>query len=483
MKKIFKKYEETHQIKPFDETFKNIELINDQDYIKESKKENRRKGYKVGLGVLAASLAVIMLIPVCTILVMGFSMKDHMSYNKKQLSFQEKQEYQTVKIEKLNDVKYPEIKREYINIKKRHVEDVNNFTHQIYLQSDKQSFAPLNLYSHLHILSGIASESKQDLFNQVLGSNEAMRYQGYIDSYRNNYYYNAETQEESYQYNGLFFDEDALIDEGVKNHLTEEYVEIYSLDFNNQDHLNQMASWVNAHNEATSYEAKDFNVNQDTFMYLFSSYNFDNKWRAPYDSKDNFFHPFLNLDGSEKNQEFINHKYLGDIYDYGTYISVYDYYNFGNTIQYITPKNRKNNIFELIGERNFLIEGDKNKSEYSAIDLSVPKFELTNQVNIKALLSNTPLSSIYDSESRVFNESFRLANPSKNIYLESTEQHNKVKFNEEGTKVSSLTFSMGASSAMPNPDGGYQVILDSSFIFVIRDNQNIPLFLGQVTKL
>ena len=65
----------------------------------------------------------------------------------------------------------------------------------------------------------------------------------------------------------------------------------------------------------------------------------------------------------------------------------------------------------------------------------------------------------------------------ENSYLQFTKQQNKIEFNEDGTKIKTLVSSM-AAGGMAEPSQGYQITLDHEFYFIIKDINDIPIFMG-----
>jgi serine protease inhibitor len=68
------------------------------------------------------------------------------------------------------------------------------------------------------------------------------------------------------------------------------------------------------------------------------------------------------------------------------------------------------------------------------------------------------------------------------IFISECKQKNKVSFNEDGTTIKSVTWTgFGAGSAGPMPDG-IEVQLNQPFIYVIYDENDLPLYVGNVVN-
>ena len=65
------------------------------------------------------------------------------------------------------------------------------------------------------------------------------------------------------------------------------------------------------------------------------------------------------------------------------------------------------------------------------------------------------------------------------LYISNATHSARVQIDEEGVKAASLTTIVYAG-AMPPPDETVEFVLDRPFIFVLRNDMGIPLFIGIV---
>ena len=98
------------------------------------------------------------------------------------------------------------------------------------------------------------------------------------------------------------------------------------------------------------------------------------------------------------------------------------------------------------------------------------------------LILNLILDKLFNANS--LNRAFEYVDEN-GFSLEYIKQKNKVEFNEKGTVVKSFTISMGAKNTSMSPLDTYtlEVKLNSPFIYVIRDVNNLPLYIGNVSNL
>ena len=67
-------------------------------------------------------------------------------------------------------------------------------------------------------------------------------------------------------------------------------------------------------------------------------------------------------------------------------------------------------------------------------------------------------------------------------YVKCTKQKTSVSFDEDGTVVKSITFSLGNGMDSYHPSNGYEVVLNQPFVYTIKDRDGLPLVLGAVNN-
>ena len=110
--------------------------------------------------------------------------------------------------------------------------------------------------------------------------------------------------------------------------------------------------------------------------------------------------------------------------------------------------------------------------------------EALNEANIdfKDILKSIGLDELFNANS--LNRAFEYVDEN-GFSLEYIKQKNNVEFSELGTVIKSFTISMGskATSFAPLDTFTLEVKLNSPFIYVIRDVNGLPLYIGNVSNL
>ena len=459
-----------------------INLSFDMSKLEVSEKRviNPRRIIKYTSLALASSLLIAFMVPIISMLDVDTT------YNevKRRYSLNEIEILNNTSFKKMNEIKYPSSKREIYGVSEEYKNALNNFTYNVYNELDKDniSFSPLGLYSNLNIIS-LASDNEEVLsqFDDVLGLNKESRKENFKNMYRSNFFANEDGTLQ--MYNAVFQSNKWKYNEEFINDLSEYYTESYVLDFDDNSDVNKMLEWIDSTlNENNYFSKKDLEINELTALYFFTSIYFNNEWNKRYLSKDNYRDDFYNLDGSKVNKEYMNHVVKTPVYIYDDYISVYDSYKNNLSIQYIIPKEIDSNIFDLVNNVNFLKEDESTLNESYFIDLSVPKFDFESFINFNEIIKSIGLDKLFNDNS--LNRAFEYVDEN-GFSLEYIKQNNKVEFNEKGTVVKSFTISMGAKGTSMSPLDTYtlEVKLNSPFIYVIRDVNNLPLYIGNVSNL
>ncbi len=427
----------------------------------------------------SATVASLVLVVSAVVLSTMLTSKESVRITRKQYSKAEIAVIESNTFKRLNEFAYPPLDgSRYEMMNEREVEHFNTFTNTIYQALDdtpNSAFVPVNLYPLLSVLSMGSSSLELDskfaeLFSDV-GENE--RTSLYKRIFKNNFYHN--NYGSSFIHNGAFVDFELGFSNVYLEKLTNNYFEAFSLDYKNEDDIQKMMKWIDdSMQEENFIKRHDLNITNESILYLFSSFLFSNQWSNKYYEKDNIIAPFYLASGSQTQTTYMSHKYYGKYYNYENYVSVYDYYTNENSVQYIVPKDHSDNIYDLLGDTNFLIETGEEHPEMT-IDLTAPIFTNTNTLDFKNALTNLGLGAMFDSMQNNFTNVFDTAPVSS--FIEKIIQKNEASFTVDGTTIKSLAFA-GADSAGPGPNDTLEVDLNQPFIYVIRDINNIPLFIG-----
>ena len=462
-------------------------------------------GKKVAI-ILSCSFAglLVILIGVPLAVLIGASLRTDSSVKEytKKYSMNEVKIAESNTFKSLNNVLYPDKKApERSTITSAEKEAYDNFASKTYhalvdtSKQDNMSYNAIGLYSNLNDLEYAATAvNTKELLNDLLGLDEAGRIN----------FYNKMMLANSYAYdnnsiqvkNSAFFSNKFDYNPDYVGYLSQLYCEAYELDF--MKAADKMVEWVNeAVNEKGFIDKNFLDLNEETCLYLFSTLYFKNAWSHKYlkanNLKDDFY---LSADNTIK-ADYMRHSYFAEkYYDYGSYVSFKDYYAYGYaSITYLVPKSTDDSIYDLTKNVNIFSEDEEKavrgkESEFNpgyyndiAINLQTPKFSLKAEVGFNKALESLGFTDMFDRNINTFGDAFTDESTlGYNMYLQKIKQKNEVAFNEDGTVVKSVSMGAmgGAMSADPMEHDTLDVKLNQPFIYIIRDINDTPIFVGHV---
>ena len=379
---------------------------------------------------------------------------------------------------KLNNVKYPSNKQNYI-YKDEYLSSFNNFTYLFFKKLNFSDFCPITLYNVLiNVFMGISDEGLSKTLNNILGLNETERILFYSQIIQNNYFKDSDS--EIKMSNGGFYNSDiAKENKSYVDKLTETYTECYKLSYKKD--FNYILDWVDKSVNEKNFLKKDiFKDLGNTSLLLFSTLYYRQKWEYKFLDSKMYKGPFYINNEKSKEVMFLNHEYYARyIYDYEEYYSFNDFYSNEYKINYLVPKSKNNNILEIIKDKNFLYENETYKEDYINIDLSVPKFKSNINLDIVPILKDLGLEKLFDKNYSTFDNPF-IIEKDLNYYLNQVYQKNSIELNEDGTTIKSVSFVLSGVYANSAQEKSIEIKLDKPFIYIIKDKNNLPIFIGYI---
>lgn len=395
---------------------------------------------------------------------------------------------------KLNDVAYPDGSEPLVSkISEVEKEAYNNFSNLTYhslvdtSKKDNMSYSVAGLYSIMNEMTNATSRVElKEKFNTLLGLNESSRVTFYNKVMKANSF--ASDESTIQLKNSAFFNNEFNYNQEFVNSLTKLYCEAYQINFESE--ASKMVEWVNqAVNSNGFIDDKFLEMNDETELYLFSTLYFKNGWANKYLSENNIKDDFYLSNDKTATATYMKHSYYSQCYyDYGSYISVKDYYFSSRaSVTYLVPKKVEDNIFDLTKDVNIFEEKEENivkngKYDYIMVNLSTPKFTTKSDVDFRKCLDNLGFGDIYNPNINSFKNAFDDEKLDEyNIYIQKIKQKNEVEFNEDGSIVKSVTMaSFGKENAAPIRNDTLDVKLNQPFIYIIRDINDTPIFVGHV---
>ena len=465
---------------------KDLDLNFDVSKLEDNKKVSPRN-VKRGIFIGAISFVSVVVLAIVAIPVSIFIMTMDISYKpiKRSFSLHQARVVENNSFKSLNTIVYPDANKETNILSGEERSAYLSYCNEIYQSMDMNSekntmFSPLTLYGFFMSSYGmISDENVKNAYNSLLGLDETTRVNFYQKLFENNFncYDNGIVE----LHNGAFIQDkgEGSINNEYIDYLTSIYNEAFALNFKKNDDVNKMVDWVNKIMGDNSYLKKDdLYLQDDTVFYLFSTLYFNMKWQTEFRNTNSYKDNFYAEDGTNK-VNFMKHRIYVDVYEYPDYVVVTDKYDHDYSVTYIVPKSLESDINELVDGINIFNYDEAYLKHPSFVDLDVPTFNLKEGINFKKLISNLGLGIIFESENRTFNNLYNDNLDGEPIYLSLLRQKNMISFTEEGTIIKSLNIAGGAEGVY-YPTEGIQIKLNQPFIYIVRDQNNLPIYVGHM---
>ncbi|RTK96319.1 MAG: serpin family protein [Neisseriaceae bacterium] len=239
-----------------------------------------------------------------------------------------------------------------------------------------------------------------------------------------------------------------------------------TLDFSDQKSKDLINEWVE---KATNGNIKDLikSTNENTALVLTSVCNFIGKWNHAFDKKKTKNSKFELSNGKTIETPMMNMKEEFLYAETDEYQMISLYYQSGYYMRIYLPKESKNS-FDLEELDNHFAK----KAEETKVDLSLPKFKMSKEYDLKEKFAEMGLGNIFSNKAD-------FSGISKDLFVSDIVHKTFVECEEKGTVASAATgVSMALRCCVRMPK---EVVFkaDHPFIFTINKNNQI-LFLGKV---
>lgn len=462
---------------------------------KNVKVQHRLSPARVAVITSLSAAGLLITAPVVLILAATLRTISSVKTTTKKYSVQEIKMAERNTFKPLNSVTYPDQERPARStLSTEEMVAYNNYVSAFYQgiissnsASKNYSFSPINAYSILNELALASSRDElTERFNSLLGLDEEGRRALIVKAMKANSY-GSESNTTQIK-NSAFFTNEYPYNQDYVNKLTNLYCEAYQLDFSKD--LDKMLEWAEkATNTKNFIDEKFLGLDEESVIVYFSTIYFKNAWQSKYIKSNNIKDKFYLSGDVTTDVTYMKHSYdTTGYYDYGKYISFSDYYYQGQKVTYIVPKEHEDDIYELTkGINIFEEDNDKfvtNEHQYIMVNLKTPKFSLSCESSFIDALKNIGFEDIFNRNINSFNGAFDHHVEGDNFYLQKMKQKNSAEFNEDGSIVKSLTMAVGgmARSAAMTSEAikTLDVSLDQPFIYIIRDINGLPIYVGHV---
>lgn len=382
---------------------------------------------------------------------------------------------------------YYESRREQYDQPKGYADSLHTFwmtsIPQVLSGEENAVYSPINTYMALAMLAETAEGNTRQQILDVLGAQsiEALRTQaGYVW----NAHYCADGATTLLLGNSLWMDDTLLYNKETANLLANDYyAAVYHGDLQSETMNQAMQDWLNAHTgNLLQDQVRDLTFEDDTLMGLASTIHYKVKWMDAFQESQTTSEIFHTPTG-DVTAEFMHSTQHTGTYFYGEDFGAVKLNTEDRSTMWLilpdeglTPKDLLESGHAMDMIFSYASPHDYPNTAYVRINLSVPKFDVASDLELKEPLCRMGITDVFQEGTA----DFSAISPDP-LFLSRVQHAGRVMIDEEGIDAAAYTMMLYCGSAMP-PDDEIDFVLDRPFLFVIESNDGLPLFVGVVNE-
>lgn len=345
-------------------------------------------------------------------------------------------------------------------------------------------WSPINAYIALAMTAELTAGETQREVLEVLGVSDLARLREKISAVWESIYQDN-GREISVLANSLWLDDEVTYQQDVMDTLAYHYyASVYQGDLGSDRTNRAISNWMN--NQTGGFlKDRTGTVEIDPsiipVLAMVSTIYFQAQWNDQFDSKNNTQEMFHAVSG-DKECTFMNGKERQMNYywaeDYG---AIQMFLENDSYMWFILPDEGKT-VDDVLSSGDYAAmishssDFPKENHKWMKVNLSIPKFDFSADVDLKEALEKMGLTRIFQPLGNDFSPSVASEFP---VYLSSINQSSRISIDEEGvTAASYVLLEFGAGAAEP-PDEIIDFVLNRPFVFAITSS-DVPLFIGTV---
>ena len=226
-------------------------------------------------------------------------------------------------------------------------------------------------------------------------------------------------------------------------------------------------------------DGKVLETTPDTLMVLASTLYVMGRWNTEFQPENNTDDIFTAADGTEQQAEFMHRTENAYFLRREGYQAASLHSSAGEVVfvlpdEGVSPR-------ELLADPEFLGSLDvySDDSAYGEVQWSLPKFDVSSDLDLKSTLTGLGITSVLDPAASDFSP----LTDTDLVWLDQAKQIARVQVDEQGFQAAAVTL-LGLGDGAPDVDPQLCIMdLDRPFLFVIRSNNDVDLFVGVVDSL
>lgn len=342
-----------------------------------------------------------------------------------------------------------------------------------------RAYSPLNVYMALGMLAELTDGSSRQQILDLLGSGsiEELRTQAAAVWNAN---YCDDGAVTSLLASSLWLNEDVSFKQETMDALAEHYyASAYQGRMGSEEFNKALQDWLNEQTGGLLEEqAGELKMSPETILALATTIYYRAKWTDEFSESRTTQDVFHSASGDET-CDFMSQSGSRTYYWGEQFSAVQQSLEGSGGMWFILPDEGVS-VDELLSNdevMSFLLSpSDRENSKYLTVNLSVPKFDITSQLELTEKLKALGVTDVFDSASSDFSP---MTEDADGIFISQVQHDARVMIDEEGCAAAAYTVMKANGTAMP-PEEKVDFTADRPFLFVITSSDGLPLFTGVV---
>ena len=347
-------------------------------------------------------------------------------------------------------------------------------------KGENRVYSPLNVYMALAMLAEITDGESREQILDLLGhdSVESLRAQA-------NMLWNANYRDDgattSVLASSLWLNENVAFHQDTVNTLVKSYYsDVFQGTMGSVELNEALRSWLNERTGGLlSEQAEGLELSPESVLALATTVYFRAKWDGAFNEANTREKIFHSEDG-DVTCDFM-HSSSFSTYYWGKKFSA-TYLNMENAGgMYLILPDEGYSVDDLLSDKQVmelvLDKGDYDDCKYLKVNLSLPKFDVSSDLELKNGLKKMGVKDVFKETAADFSALTDL----EPVWLQKVQHAARVVIDEEGCTAAAYTAMLICGSAEP-PDDEVDFVLDRPFLFVLTGLDGQPLFTGVVNQ-
>lgn len=353
-------------------------------------------------------------------------------------------------------------------------------------EGENRVYSPLNVYMALGMLAELTDGNSRQQLLDVIGADdmETLRKQAAAVWNAN---YCADSAVNSLLASSVWLADDMSYRRETLELLADNY---YASSFRgtmgSEEYNRAFQEWLNEQTgELLKEQVSGMKFDSDTVLALATAVLFQAKWQHEF-PKGKTERGIFHAAGVDESCDFMHQSDTQTYYWGEKFTSVYKGLRQSGGMWFVLPDEGVS-LEELLADEeamDFLFPADADregweKSKYMVVNLSVPKFDVTSQIDLSSGLQALGITDVFDASAADFSP---MADDAEGVYVSAAEHDVRVMIDEEGCTAAAYTVIAEAGAGMP-PEEEVDFVLDRPFLFMISGSDGLPLFVGSVATV